>query len=302
MKLRKPPRQYMLDRLLIPDLDPRNGKARAGFETFDQVLPEDLGRALGLRAIAAGLGKRAWGASAPDPAELARLNLDTWAAADLAARLEAAVQSRCPEATPSSAFYMRDQRLRIGAALWETAETSPYQPVNVFTAIHPSWLCPADHLLSLNLCKVQNQFRTHLNRAGVITASGFIAACLHGEFEPFGERYQLHFHGLCAGDKVKALNRLRGRQGYIRTAEVNWPLKLYPLNNPPRQLSYLMQSFWPMKAQMLRPDGTYYRTRTKTRIKEPYHSLYLLWLDKWSIDDMWLLSGIRTTGGRMILT
>jgi hypothetical protein len=300
--LRKPPPRYQLDRLLVPDLDPNTGKARAGFETEAQVLAEDVRRASGLRAIALGLGwKQAWGISPPEP-RLARLNLKTRAASDLADWLEAGVNSGDPAPTLASASFMRDSRLRIGGEFLRLAEHSPHTPVKVFTAIHPSWRCQATRLLGLDLRKIRNQFRTHLYRAGVVRASGFLAACIHGEFEPFSESYQLHFHGICAGDKLKALESLRGNQGYKRTREIYRPVVVTSLNDPPRQISYLMQSFWPNKAQLPRGGGMYQRSRTKTRIREPYHSLCLLRLDKWSLSDLWLLSGIRIKGGLMILS
>jgi hypothetical protein len=198
---------------------------------------------------------------------------------------------------------MRDSRSRFGGGLLQLADASPWTPLKVFTAIHPSWAYPADRLLSVDARQVRNQFRTHLNRAGVISARGFLAAGLHGEFEPFSQQYQLHFHGICAGDdKLKALDGLRNAQGYIRTTEIHRPLVISPINDPARQISYLRQAFWPKKARVPKSDGTYQRTRTRTRIREPYQSLYLLWLDKWSIGDMCLLNGIRIRGGRMVLS
>lgn len=46
-----PADQYRLDRLLRADIDPKTGKSRAGFETVEQCVIEDGGRALGLRNI-----------------------------------------------------------------------------------------------------------------------------------------------------------------------------------------------------------------------------------------------------------
>lgn len=203
--------------------------------------------------------------------------------------------------TLASALYMRDARLRVGGGLLQLADASPWTP-RAFTVIHPNWAYPADQLLSIDARQVGNQFRTHLNRAGVISAKGFLVACLHGEFEPVSQQYQLHFHGICAGDKLLALDALHNKQGFIRTAEIHRPLVISQLNDPVRQISYLMQPFWPKKARVPNGDGTFKRARTKTRIREPYQSLYLLWLDKWRISNMWLLNGIRVTGGEMVLT
>jgi hypothetical protein len=141
-----------------------------------------------------------------------------------------------------------------------------------------------------------------LNRAGVVGARGFLAACVHGEYESLTQQYQLHFHGICAGEKLKALDGLRNRQGFVRNADIHRPIVVSPISDDARQISYLMQPFWPKKARIPMGDENYKRVRSKSRIDEPFHSLYLLWLDKWSVSDIWLFSGIRISGGLMTVS
>jgi hypothetical protein len=136
----------------------------------------------------------------------------------------------------------------------------------------------------------------------VTNAPGFLFGYLHGEFEPLSQEYQLHFHGVCAGEKLNAFNRLRNKQGYTRTDKIYHPIVINPLKDPARQISYLIQSFWPKKARVRIRDGDdgefHRRERSKGRIREPYQSLYLLWLDKWRLVDLFELNGIRARAGK----
>jgi hypothetical protein len=158
-------------------------------------------------------------------ADLPNLNLDAHAASNLADRLEAGSESGRPQPTLASALYMRASRLRFAGALLQLIDTNPYPEIGLFTAIHPSWSYPAEQLLSVDPQQIKNQLRTHLNRTAVINSPGFLE---HGEYESFIRKYQLHFHGVCAGAKLKALDRRRNKQGYVRTAEIYRSLVIGP--------------------------------------------------------------------------
>src|SRR5262249_25517726 len=150
--------------------------------------------------------------------------------------------------------------------------------------------------------QVKNQFRTHLYRAEVTTATGYIFAYLHGEFEPISGEYQLHFHGVCADEKLKALEKLRNTQGCMRTNTIFRPIVINHIRDRVRQLSYIVQSFWPEKARILLDHGDIgRRVRTKRRVREPHQTLYLLWLHRQSVNHMCLLNGLRIRGGRIAM-
>jgi len=191
---------------------------------------------------------------------------------------------------------MREVRLRYGGALLELIENKPNLNVGLFTAIHPSWTFPASWLLEGDARKIKSQLRTHLNRAGVTTAPGFFFAYLHGEYEPISQVFQLHFHGICAGEKLSAFTNVRNKQDYVRTFTIYRPIVINQIEDRARQVSYLMQSFWPQKARA--PSGR--RQRDGQRIQEPYQSLYLLWLKKCRLSDLCLLNGVRIQGGKMV--
>jgi hypothetical protein len=156
----------------------------------------------------------------------------------LADRLQAGAESGRPQPTLASALFMCELRLRFGGGLLELADNY---------------------------------------RGGVTNAHGFPVACLHGEFDPFSQEYQLHFHIVCAGEKLKTLDRLRNKQGYVRTKKIHRPIRISLLKHQPRRLSYIAQSFWPKKARIPIDGGdSYRRERSTGRIREPYQSLYLV--------------------------
>jgi hypothetical protein len=102
-RLPMPADAYRPDFFLRPDLDPRTGKPRSGFETIEQSKAEDATRALALRATARTLVSSSDGAApVPENSELKRLNLDPQAASNLANRLAAGAAAGCPQPTLAS--------------------------------------------------------------------------------------------------------------------------------------------------------------------------------------------------------
>jgi hypothetical protein len=177
--------------------------------------------------------------------------------------------------------------------------------VTKFAIIPVTWEFAADKLWTVNAILLMAAFRTALYKVGAAAATGWIFLYLHGEFDPVAKVYRLHVHGIAYGGMVQVVDRLRTLPNY-RTAR--WlpdgsPSPVYrrvrmtrkPLNRLPRPLTYLVQSFWPARALWVSDDGRHRRARQKRRLPEPYHSQVLLWLDKWSIDDLTLMIGLRVT-------
>lgn len=237
-QLSVPVDRYQLDVLLKPGVDPRTGKVKSGFETVADCVAEDEARVQLLRETAARIRANSSGIPplSPDGIALKRLNIDLEAALHLADRLEAATETLIAAPTLASALDMRDRRLQLAARLLELIENQPeLQPQMTFTAIHSTWGFSASGLMAVNAGQINNQFRTHLNRAKVTKASGYLFAYLHGEFEPSSRQFQLHFHGLCAGEKAQALHQLRNRQGFVRTDTIYRPIVIKPLEDYPEQ-------------------------------------------------------------------
>lgn len=174
-----------------------------------------------------------------------------------------------------------------------------------FTIIPASWEFTAEQLLAVNPVLLLAALRTALYEMGAATATGWIFLGFHGEFDPVAKVYRLHVHGIAYGGMVQVVDRLRTLPNYktSRLLPDGSPSPVYRrvrmtrerVNRLPRPLTYLVQSFWPARALWVSEDGRRRRARQKRRIPEPYHSQVLLWLDKWSIDDLTLMIGLRVT-------
>jgi len=124
------PDKYRLDLLLVPRIDPRTGKLKAGFETVAQCVVEDRGRGRSMREIAAGirvissgmiwpplavrLGRRGL---SPERSPQRASNIDPEAARNFAGRLEAAAYTECPPPNAGTVFVLLDQRRQFGGRL-----------------------------------------------------------------------------------------------------------------------------------------------------------------------------------------
>jgi hypothetical protein len=74
------------------------------------------------------------------------------------------------------------------------------------------------------------------------------------------------------------------------------------LNNMPDPITYLMQAFWPSRPIYVDTAGKRRRVREKRAIRYPYHAMMLLWLDRWRLQDLTLLVGLRVTRNGLIKT
>lgn len=169
----------------------RDGKARYKLETHAEALEEDLKRAR--------LCERA---SSP--------LFTTASATDLAERLSGGVTPR----TLASSRYMRRHRIRIGGGVWRLLDDGPWDvtagdQVAVLTLVPRCWELTPKELEETRAERLMGQLRTWLIRAGVNEASGFLIACLHGEFEPTSGVFRVHVHGVVAGGMVSVVDAMR---------------------------------------------------------------------------------------------
>lgn len=224
-------------------------------------------------------------------------------ATELAARLTYQSRDDVPDSLASATYYRKCRNV-IAGHLWQFVSGCQEHPIATATIIPESWEVSGEDLDRVDPSNFLASFRSTLNRCGAQNASGFLFACLHGEYEPNANVFRPHIHALVGGEMVGVLDRLRKRKGF-RTqrlphgAETDpvfqrvW-ITREPLTNLPAPITYLMQSFWPARA-IYTAEGRPTRQTRKRRIPEPYHSTYLLWADRWKIDDISLLMGLRVT-------
>ena len=83
--------------------------------------------------------------------------------------------------------------------------------------INRRWFVPEGCLENFPAAQIKQNFTRYLEGALVIDAVGLFFAGMHGSFDCTG--YQLHFYCIVAGDKVKALENLRGNFWFVSSKD-----------------------------------------------------------------------------------
>lgn len=279
-KLPRPPKGFR----------PGKGKHRkfggAGFETKEDAEREDDKRARLIRTAKGKLVTK----SAKHEAKM------------LASRLE---DRRQPPASLASQRYMRKHRARVAGWLW-WLHCNPDLPQCAFFTILPDrWRIAAEDLALIDPNALLEGLRADINRVLPKGIGGYLFACLHGEFveSVTGGYFDIHVHGLACGRFVAAIDSLRHRPKYHPKSwskpgdRAKFPrvrVSRGPLTNLPKPMTYCVQAFWPAKAMTKRGSIKTQRGQRR-RIPEPFHTQLLIWLDRWKLQDITLLMGIRAT-------
>lgn len=206
----------------------------------------------------------------------------------------------------ASSIDMRIYRTKVCGHIWNLMSKVRTKRVRTFTIIPAHWEFPAERLMDVDPVTLINGLRASLyGRGQAGKAKGWLIAFLHSEHDPVADVYRFHVHGAAYGGMVQAIERLRKLPNYrsrhrlpdgsrspvYRRVRRTWK----PLVNIPEPITYLLQSFWPARALFISEDGKRIRVRQKSRIKEPRHSQGLLWLDRYRLEDLTLMIGLRVT-------
>lgn len=202
----------------------------------------------------------------------------------------------------ASSAYMRGRRIRVGGALWKLKDDYPVGLISTFTVINPKWEFPGSQLHKVDPQKLRNAFRSWLTRGGAKGATGYLVAFIDAEYEPMNDIWRFHFHGLVAGGMRNVVEQLRHTRSFQSKRQKSDDcqgrilqrvrVSRKPLVNMPEPLTYLLKSFWSSRWEGP-VDGIQRRQNRKCRIREPRHTQHLLWLDRWSLQDITLLMGVR---------
>ncbi|KFL46399.1 hypothetical protein IL54_1815 [Sphingobium sp. ba1] len=164
-----------------------------------------------------------------------------------------------------------------------------------FTILFRDWIFTPEELWNINPHQLIRRFLRILQRADVYRKRGYIFVGLHGEFNRNTGCFHLHLHGIADGEMVNVVRGLKKlpRFRFDRKRDLRSPIRVTRLRmtNLPYPLLYTVQDWWPGRFILVR-NGKPVRSR-RQRIPEPYHTLLLLWLDRWSLADMILMVGIR---------
>lgn len=224
---------------------------------------------------------------------------------DLKRRMVEGSKTGVPHASLASSLNMRMWRAVIIGNLWPLVEDDDLAPAVTATLIPRGLWVSASKLKNANPQAMMRRLRSDCDRTGIAQAKGYLFAGLHAEFDVRREGYDFHYHVVAGGEKAEAIENLRSMPKYsaLRTepCEKGLPNRprvrksRIPLYNMPDPLTYVLQSSYPHRPTKVHADGSVTRSKRRYRIPEPYHTQWLLWMDRWTISDMLLLVGLNVT-------
>jgi hypothetical protein len=272
-----------------PECDSRRDDGLNNFESLDDCEAED--------ALSADRLERTQPSLAPDLRSQARR---------LVSKLRHAVDDPlAAPATLASRVYARQVRRKLVGNLWPLAEDAAQGPVVFANLVRTNMWVPADNLLSQNPVDLKRRFINDFDRAGLTRASGWLLGTLDAEFDSVRGGYEFHTGLIVSGEKVAALEALRGRRSYKRGRHAPHELGMREfdrvevhrnLRNLPDPLTYAAKMrVWNVPTYMSTVTGFRERSPYVSRIPEPHHSHWLLWMDKFSVSDLLITQGLEAT-------
>lgn len=280
-RLREPDPENDLALILLPDIDPVNGKKRPGFEQNEQIQREAKLRAQSLVKYGS---KHA-------------LKLGTSLTQN---RVAGELQSFA-----SPVFNAEFRRRFLGETI-RLVRTYHPGDVCLYTLASGKWKFHADELPKIRFKKLLEQLRLLLIRKGRIDKrSGWAIISVHNEYDSVTDTYQPHFHVIVFGDKQYAFEALRELEMFKggKGKPVYRPIQRDELVDIPRQISYVLKGYWPADPSLDRsPTCTHHRSNHKMRIPEPRHAESLLFLDQQRFSDLVWLHGLVIRDGRLVPT
>lgn len=213
------------------------------------------------------------------------------------------------EATPktlASSRHYRDLRVSIIPHIWKLVNETLLGPVRTVTILVKGWQFSPEELHLVDPNQLLEVFRADLNRCCIKDVGGFAFFALHGEYNEVTSLFDIHIHGIVSGNMTPVFDRLRKRPKYRSYQDEQEGVKQRihrvvvtdkPLTNLPAPITYVMQSWWPAKETYIK-DGKTLRRRSRKRIPDFPHLLWLLWMDCWDISDLTLMMGMRVSKNR----
>ena len=197
--------------------------------------------------------------------------------------------------TLASMRFMRDQRIRFTGEELRLVDEDQTGRLARYDIIKPRNACDLDQHIDHDPRLLLQSLRVDVSRVGKGPLNGFLVAAHHDEWNPTTQFFQPHAHIFASGGYIDRLEALRGLKAYKRTNEVRTPIRAsHELTALPHALSYVLKSFILERPTLPHgANGAPTRPRSGQRLKEPYHTAWLLWADQWDLADMTLLMGVR---------
>jgi|HubBroStandDraft_4_1064222.scaffolds.fasta_scaffold42704_2 hypothetical protein len=286
---------YRLDAVVGSACAPITRLLQPGFETIEACQAEDRNRAGALRALASKQRAGTRRKSAPKP-QADALPGDP---SELAAALEAIadpVSSKPAQACLASAVYMYHRRIGMLGSILKL--------VRQHAELDVGWVTATDSGLHYDqnqgwseVCRIARQRLEHqLAFSGALTAPGFLIAYLQGYFDARVAKFLLRYQGIVAGDKLMCIRGRTNQRVNNGRPQVGLKLNVHQVRDLRQQISDMMPNSLPELG--LSPTG---EITSVTRMREPYHSIYLMWLAQHSLSDFLAMNGAFYWDGRLAM-
>ncbi|WP_156405487.1 hypothetical protein [Sphingomonas sp. Root710] len=231
-------------------------------------------------------------------------NLD---ARELLRRLKKGVATQVPSPTAACPVFTDELRHRVVGNLWPHVEDELAGIVVTATLMPTGLWVPAGQLQHQIPRLMMRRLCSDFDRVGVTTQTGFVMAGLHAEFDERREGYDFHYHLVAGGWKARALEALRDRPKYSvgRSEPHEMGMADRPrvriskqvLTNLPDPLTYSIQYWYPHRPTKIVGHNPLQiqRSEFRYRIPEPYHTEWMVWMDKHPVQDFVLFNGLKPT-------
>src|SRR5205823_12432700 len=129
------------------------------------------------------------------------------------------------------------------------------------------------------VAEARTRLHRHLQATRASSMTGFLIAFLDGQWIPEHERFHLEYRGLVLGDKLEALRQpLRNTRP---NADGGLNLTTHPIADLQREIPKMMPSDL---RERVTPATS--KSPNVNRMREPYHSMYLMWLARRRLADL----------------
>lgn len=287
----KPSRIHNLHRLLLPSVNDRTHSAQKGFESSADMrkIARRQGRAIkNLPRLRGQLG----GCTST----LKKRTL----LSDLLKKVKKA-EDFLSFANP---VFFRELRRRFIGELLRIIADVPQGDIRIYHIVAAKWGFPAAQLDRFEPRKLIESVRSNLTATGKIASlPGWAVVFVHNDYDERTDCFSAHLHVLVVGEKYRAFEALRSLKLFQggRGAPIYRPIKMQPVNDPARQISYLFKGYWPKKTSRVTPDGRISRMRSRGMSRARYAES-ILFLHGLSFSDLVWMHGVTICKGRIELT
>jgi hypothetical protein len=275
--------------------DPESRHRIAGLETIAACCDEYSNRARALRELVLQRSPKSGKTSSAKPA-VDPIPGDASRVAALLDSIADPNRRRPAISCLASALYMRDRRIGVLGCILDLVAAHPTVEFAWLTARESDFQFTATERWSEACRHARDGLQRRLQACNAVGTPGLLAAYLHGFFDPTTGKFGLKYRGIVAGEK---LNRIRkSLQPNPKLAQPRPTiLAVHPIRDLPQQILRMMPNSLTEVAATAAG-----MVANATRMREPYHSLYLMWLAQHSLADLLVIDGAYYCNGRLVMS